>query len=139
MVTGPMPRKPNATRPNANTVAAAPHANGVIASALSPVAPAAARFCEYRRSVRPAVDEIAYAIAISAAIVRPIQSAETLPAVSPDRMLSDGPPSFDAVTTSQPWPALQQEKTFPSSGIIAPASVPHEMIADSFHHRPNGI
>src|SRR5262245_52398695 len=106
MVTGPMPRKPNATRPNANTVAAAPHANGVIAKPLSPSAPAAARFCEYRRSVSPAVDDTAYAIAIRPAITRPIQYPEQLPAVSPDRMLSDGPPSFDAATTSRTRPEV---------------------------------
>src|ERR1041384_3926630 len=101
MVTGPMPRKPNATRPNANTADAAEHANGDIAKLLSPSAPAAARFCEYRRSVRPWVDDTAYAIAIRPMITRPIQYAEKLPAVRPDRMLSDGPPSLDAVTTSR--------------------------------------
>src|SRR5215208_8240751 len=53
-------------------------------------------------------------------------------------MLSDGPPSFDAVTTSRTWPEFTDVNTFTSSGMIAPASVPHEMIADSFHHRPNG-
>src|SRR6185369_15943190 len=53
-------------------------------------------------------------------------------------MLSDGPPSLDAVTTSRTWPELTEVKTLTSSGMIAPASVPHEMIADSFHHRPNG-
>src|SRR4029078_10871184 len=101
-----MPRKPNATRPNANTVAAAPHANGVIVSAASPVAAAAARFCEYKRLDRPTDDENAYASALSAMIGRPIQSAEKLPAVRPARMLSDEPPSFDAVTTSRTWPEL---------------------------------
>src|SRR5258705_8353288 len=53
-------------------------------------------------------------------------------------MLSDGPPSFDAVTTSRTWPEFTDVNTFTSSGMIAPASVPHEMIADSFHHRPSG-
>src|ERR1044071_1369356 len=53
-------------------------------------------------------------------------------------MLSDGPPSFDAVTTSRTWPELTEVNTLTSSGMMAPASVPHEMIADSFHHRPNG-
>ena len=51
-------------------------------------------------------------------------------------MLSEGPPSFEAVTTSRTWPELTEVKTFTSSGITAPASVPHEMIAESFHHRP---
>src|SRR5436190_18684141 len=71
-------------------------------------------------------------------MIRPIQYAEKLPAVRPDRMLSDGPPSFDAVTTSRTWPELTDVNTLTSSGMIAPASVPHEMIADSFHHRPSG-
>src|SRR6188474_2500057 len=53
-------------------------------------------------------------------------------------MLSDGPPSLEAVTTSRTWPELTEVNTLTSSGMIAPASVPHEMIADSFHHRPNG-
>src|SRR5512147_1291794 len=53
-------------------------------------------------------------------------------------MLSDGPPSFDAVTTSRTCPELTEVNTLTSSGMIAPASVPHEMIADSFHHSPNG-
>src|SRR5882762_6980030 len=53
-------------------------------------------------------------------------------------MLSDAPPSLDAVTTSRTWPELTEVNTLTSSGMIAPASVPHEMIADSFHHSPNG-
>src|SRR6185503_11509407 len=53
-------------------------------------------------------------------------------------MLSDGPPSFEAVTVSRTWPELTEVNTLTSSGMIAPASVPHEMIADSFHHRPPG-
>src|SRR5262245_18439744 len=53
-------------------------------------------------------------------------------------MLSDGPPSSEAVTVSRTWPELTDVKIFTSSGMIAPASVPHEMIAESFHHRPNG-
>src|SRR6185369_15457985 len=53
-------------------------------------------------------------------------------------MLSDGPPSFEAVTVSRTWPEFTDVNTFTSSGMIAPASVPHEMIVDSFHHRPSG-
>src|SRR5438067_13040815 len=53
-------------------------------------------------------------------------------------MLSDGPPSREAVTVSRTWPELTLVNTFTSSGMTAPASVPHEMIADSFHHRPFG-
>ena len=33
-------------------------------------------------------------------------------------------------------PELVDVKTLTVSGMIAPASVPHEMITDSFHHRP---
>src|SRR5688572_911231 len=53
-------------------------------------------------------------------------------------MLSDGPPSFEAVTVSRTWPELTEVNTLTSSGMIAPANVPHEMIADSFHQRPYG-
>src|SRR5262245_27488775 len=53
-------------------------------------------------------------------------------------MFSDGPPSCDAVTVSRTWPEFTDVNTLTSSGMIAPASVPHEMIADSFHHRPWG-
>jgi hypothetical protein len=54
-------------------------------------------------------------------------------------MFSDGPPSREAVTVSRTWPELTDVKIFTSSGMIAPASVPHEMIAESFHQRPYGI
>src|SRR5687767_13249459 len=64
----------------------------------------------------------------------PIQNALKLPAVSPDRMLSDAPPSRDEVTTSLTWADSVEVKTLMSSGMIAPASVPHEMITESFHH-----
>src|SRR5262249_43923306 len=56
------------------------------------------------------------------------------PATRPDKMLSDGPPSRDDVTTSLVWRDSTDVKTFTNSGMIAPASVPHVMIADSFHH-----
>src|SRR4051812_43053348 len=75
---------------------------------------------------------------ISAAIIRPIQYAEKLPAVRPAGVLSDGPPPSQAGTTSRTWPEFTDVNTFTSSGMIAPASVPHEMISDSFHHRPFG-
>src|SRR5215471_11601488 len=48
-------------------------------------------------------------------------------------MLSDGPPSCDAVTTSFTWPESTDVNTFTNSGISAPASVPHVMTIDSFH------
>src|SRR5262245_58429218 len=49
-------------------------------------------------------------------------------------MLSDGPPSRDEVTTSLTWLDSVDVNTLTSSGIIAPAAVPHEMMIDSFHH-----
>src|SRR5947209_5024032 len=74
---------------------------------------------------------------IRPAMMKPIQYAEKLPAVRPDRMLSDAPPCFEAVTTSLTCPELVEVNTLTASGMIAPASVPHEMIVDSFHHRPS--
>src|SRR5262245_25106031 len=67
-------------------------------------------------------------------MVMPSQYAEKLPATRPERMLSDGPPSRDDVTTSFVWRDSVEVKTFTNSGMIAPASVPHVMIAESFHH-----
>src|SRR5262249_31062124 len=46
---------------------------------------------------------------------------------------SDGPPSLDDVTTSLTCAESVDVKTFTSSGMIAPASVPHVMMAASFH------
>src|SRR5258707_612481 len=52
----------------------------------------------------------------------------------PERMLSEAPPSREAVTTSRTWRDSVEVKTLTSSGMIAPASVPQVMIAESFHH-----
>src|SRR5437667_5270392 len=49
-------------------------------------------------------------------------------------MLSEGPPSREAVTISRTWRDSVEVKTFTSSGMIAPASVPQVMIVESFHH-----
>ena len=49
-------------------------------------------------------------------------------------MFSDAPPSLQAVTTSCTWREWVDVKTFATSGMIAPASVPQVMIVDSFHH-----
>src|SRR5436190_1202897 len=70
---------------------------------------------------------------MSPAIARPIQYAEKLPAMNPERMFSDAPPSRDAATTSRTWRDSVEVKTLTSSGMIAPASVPHVMIVESFH------
>src|SRR5437763_13172634 len=67
-------------------------------------------------------------------MLRPSQYALKLPATNPARILSDAPPSLDAVTTSLTWLDSVDVNTLTSSGMIAPASVPHVMIAASFHH-----
>ena len=48
--------------------------------------------------------------------------------------VSDEPPSRDDVTTSRTWAECTEVKTFTSSGMIAPASVPQVMTTDNFHH-----
>src|SRR5262245_60950065 len=72
---------------------------------------------------------------IKPAITSPIQYAEKLPAVRPARMLSEAPPAFDASTASRTWPELVEVKILITSGMIAPASVPHVMMVESFHQR----
>src|SRR3954453_21268315 len=67
-------------------------------------------------------------------MIPPIQNAEKLPAVRPLRMLSDAPPSRLVLTTSRTCREWTDVKNVVSSGISAPASVPHEMIDASFHH-----
>src|ERR1043166_3938106 len=67
-------------------------------------------------------------------MLRPSQYPEKLPATKPDRMLSDAPPSSEDVTISFTWLELIRVKTLTSSGMMAPASVPQEMIIASFHH-----
>src|SRR5215469_880914 len=64
----------------------------------------------------------------------PSQYAEKFPAISPARIFSEAPPSSDAVTTSSTCRDSVEVNTFTSSGIMAPARVPHEMIEASFHH-----
>src|SRR6202453_2123293 len=109
MVTGPMPRNPNATSPNANT------AGGSLSAAKPWVL-------------------IHAPVAINASIAMPSQKALKLPATKPDRILSDAPPSSDDVTTSRTWREWTDVKAFTSSGMMAPASVPHVITEDSFHH-----
>src|SRR6185437_5375348 len=71
---------------------------------------------------------------MSTTMVSPSQKAEKLPATSPERMLSDGPPSSDEITISPTCRELVEVNTLTSSGMIAPASVPQEMMQESFHH-----
>src|SRR6187397_1621695 len=67
-------------------------------------------------------------------IVMPSQYALKFPATKPDRMLSEAPPSRDEMTTSRTCADSTEVNTFTSSGMIAPASVPHVMMMPSFHH-----
>src|SRR5687768_3006357 len=69
-------------------------------------------------------------------IAAPFQKHEKLPATSPDRIVSEAPPSREALTISFTWRECELVKTLVSSGITAAASVPHEMMIESFHHRP---
>src|SRR6266550_8947665 len=109
MVTGPMPRNPNATRPKAKTA-------GAIISPTSPVV------------LNP------YAIAINDIMTIPNQNALKFPATKPDRMFSDAPPSRDEVTISRVCREPTEVKTFTNSGMIAPARVPQVITRDNFHH-----
>ena len=65
----------------------------------------------------------------------PIQKALKLPATRPERIVSDAPPSRDAVTIS--WTCLEWElvKTLVNSGMSTAASVPQLMIVASCHQR----
>ena len=64
------------------------------------------------------------------------QNTEKLPATSPERMVSEAPPSRVAATISRTCRELLLVKTLVNSGIKAAASVPQEMMTESFHHRP---
>src|SRR5437660_1308398 len=72
--------------------------------------------------------------AVSTTMVMPSQNALKLPAMRPDKMLSEAPPSREEVTTSLTWLDSVDVKILTSSGMIAPASVPHVMTVESFHH-----
>src|SRR5437773_6914833 len=71
---------------------------------------------------------------IRQAITRPSQYALKFPATRPARMFRDAPPSRDEATTSRTCDDSVDVKIFTSSGMIAPASVPHVMTVESFHH-----
>src|SRR5882724_4598678 len=66
-------------------------------------------------------------------ILSPSQYALKLPATNPARIFRDAPPSREEVTTSFTWLDSTDVKTLTSSGMIAPASVPHVMTVESFH------
>src|SRR3954452_2618475 len=65
----------------------------------------------------------------------PFQKALKLPATRPDRIVSDAPPSRDAVTIS--WTCLECElvKTLVNSGMRTAARVPQLMMDANCHHR----
>src|SRR6476646_5718967 len=110
IVTGPMPRNPNATRPKAKT------AGAII------------------RLARPIV-LMPYAAVINDRIAIPSQYALMFPATKPERIVSDAPPSRAELTISLTWRESVEVKTLTNSGIIAPASVPQVITVASFHHR----
>src|SRR3954469_4134040 len=120
IVTGPIPRKPNATRPNAKTAC-------TLRSSISEwTPPGNCVLMPYAAPIRDAIT------------TPPIQNALKLPAVNPDRMFRDAPPSRLLVTTSRTCGEWTLVKIVVTSGMIAPASVPHVMMLDSFHHSPSG-
>src|SRR5690606_13479676 len=63
----------------------------------------------------------------------PSQKALKLPATRPERILSDAPPSRHDVTTSRTCVDSVEVKSFTSSGMMAPASVPQVITVESFH------
>ncbi len=69
-------------------------------------------------------------------IAPPSQKAEKLPATRPERMSRLAPPSREDLTISRTCPEEVEVKTLTSSGMSAPARVPHVMIDASSHHRP---
>ncbi len=111
-----MPRKPKATRPKAKTGEAS----------TWPMVISAPRPCVLTSQAAP----------IRMMKTIPIQKALKFPAVRPERMLSDAPPSREEITTSRTWLDSIEVKTFTSSGMIAPARVPQVMMSDNFHQRP---
>ena len=75
------------------------------------------------------------AISMRPPMARPIQKAEKLPATRPERMVRPVPPSLVASTISRQWALLVLVKRRVSSGMIAAAMVPQEMMVASFHQR----
>ena len=63
----------------------------------------------------------------------PSQYALKLPAVNPDRMAREAPPSRAEVTTSRTWRDSVEVKILTNSGMMAPASVPQVITDESFH------
>src|SRR5260221_13095230 len=116
MVTGPIPRKPKATKPKAKMGAAKRNFAGMMDSKAAWV-------------------ETCQAANISTMMTKPIQNADILPATKPDRMLRDAPPCLEQLVTSRTWRELVLTNTFVNSGIKAPATVPQLIITDRTHQR----
>src|SRR6184192_2972086 len=68
----------------------------------------------------------------------PFQKALKLPATMPDRIVSDAPPSREAVTISCTCLECELVKILVNSGISTAASVPQLMMLASCHHRLAG-
>src|SRR5262245_2517603 len=115
MLTGPMHRNPKATMPNAKVDEKSPRT-----------------WCRAWPLTK-------YAAPIRPAIRRPFQKALKLPATRPERIVSDAPPSRDAVTIS--WTCLEWElvNTLVNSGMSTAASVPQLMIVASCHQREGSL
>src|SRR6185503_17925553 len=69
------------------------------------------------------------------AMSMPFQKALKLPATRPERIVSDAPPSRDAVTISCTCFECELVKTLVNSGMSTAASVPQLMIVASCHQR----
>src|SRR5579872_460181 len=65
----------------------------------------------------------------------PFQKALKLPATRPDKIVSDAPPSREAVTISCTCLECELVKILVNSGISTAARVPQLMIVASCHHR----
>ena len=108
MVTGPMPRNPNATNPKAKTA-------GATMSVPSPGRAHAISGCHQRR------------IAMSKPIRAHVARHKTGKNVQRRASLRE------EATTSRTWRDSMDVNTLTSSGITAPASVPQVITLDSFH------
>ena len=109
-----MPRKPKATRPKAKTGD----------TSWPPMVIDAPRPIMLTK----------YAAPMRAIMVMPIQKALKLPAVRPDEDVERGAALAGRGDDLGTCALSVEVKTLMSSGMIAPASVPHVMIAESFHH-----
>ncbi len=118
MVTGPMPRKPKATRPKAKTGAAK---------------------TKFRRHQSHDGRIFRYQIGDK----HQKHDGQAFPESGevtgnqPERMFSEAPPCWEALTTSSQWRDLVLVNTLVNSGIKAPAMVPQLMMIERAHHKPS--